>query len=121
MNRTRHFIVAALLALLPCLSMAAAAAASPMAVIDREIAAHPNETGIYVLDTGASALLARAWLADHAQQSIEVQYFIWSSDNVGILATEHVPFGGVKRSGMGRELGRYGASEFVNKKLIRIG
>ncbi|MDO9387247.1 MAG: phospholipase D family protein [Thiobacillus sp.] len=59
-----------------------------MAFIDQQIAAHPNETGIYVLDTGESALLARAWLADHARQSIEVQYFIWSSDNVGILATE---------------------------------
>jgi putative cardiolipin synthase len=32
--------------------------------------------------------MARAWLVDNARRSIEVQYFIWSTDNIGILAAE---------------------------------
>lgn len=60
----------------------------PFSFIDDQIAAHRGQSGIYVLDSGAEALMARAWLADHAQHSIEVQYFIWSTDNIGILAAE---------------------------------
>ena len=88
MKGARHFVAAILLATLAWLAGPVQAAASPMAFIDGQIAAHPNETGVVVLDTGEAALRARAWLADHAQHTIEVQYFIWSSDNIGILASE---------------------------------
>jgi len=47
-----------------------------------------TQTGAYILERGEEALLGRAWLTQHAQSSIEVQYFIWSSDNIGTLAAE---------------------------------
>ena len=45
------------------------AIASPeLTYIDNQIVTHPNQSGIYVLDKGEDALLARAWLADHAER-----------------------------------------------------
>jgi putative cardiolipin synthase len=65
-----------------------ARADAPMNFIHEQITAHAGQSGAYALESGEAALVARAWLADHAQKSIDVQYFIWSTDNIGILAAE---------------------------------
>lgn len=57
-------------------------------ILEPLLVTYPQQTGSYILDRGEEALLARAWLTDHAVQSIDVQYFIWSFDNIGTLATE---------------------------------
>ncbi len=41
--------------------------------------------------------------------------------NVGIIATEHVPFGGVKHSGLGREGSQHGMEEYLEMKYLCIG
>jgi len=81
MQKTVYFIALLLLSF-------SALAENHLGMIDAQIANHPNQSGIYVLDKGKDALIARASLADHAKESIAVQYFIWSTDNIGILASE---------------------------------
>ena len=41
--------------------------------------------------------------------------------NVGVLATEHVPFGGVKQSGLGREGSHHGMDDYVEIKYLCLG
>ncbi|KAA9107678.1 NAD-dependent succinate-semialdehyde dehydrogenase [Microbacterium rhizomatis] len=41
--------------------------------------------------------------------------------NLVLADSPELPFGGVKRSGTGREMGLLAADEFVNKKLVRVG
>src|SRR5689334_11583319 len=47
-------------------------------------------TGVYVLERGNDALIARAWLSDAAERSIDIQYFIFSADNVGLIASDYL-------------------------------
>jgi len=49
-----------------------------------------SKTGVYILEKGEEALIGRAWLTQHATQSIDIQYFIWSTDNIGTLAAEQL-------------------------------
>jgi succinate-semialdehyde dehydrogenase/glutarate-semialdehyde dehydrogenase len=41
--------------------------------------------------------------------------------NAGVIATEHVPFGGVKQSGLGREGSHHGMDDYVEIKYLCIG
>ncbi|MGW9182745.1 NAD-dependent succinate-semialdehyde dehydrogenase [Agromyces sp. NPDC055661] len=71
----------------------------------------PFGLGSYVYTTDAAQ-------ADRVADAIEAgMVFV----NLVLADGAELPFGGVKRSGSGRELGRFGADEFVNKKMIRVG
>lgn len=41
--------------------------------------------------------------------------------NTGLISTEHVPFGGVKQSGLGREGAKQGIDEYVELKYLCVG
>lgn len=47
---------------------------------------HKGKSGLYILEKGEEALISRAWMVDNAKRSIDIQYFIWSTDNIGTLA-----------------------------------
>jgi cardiolipin synthase C len=49
-----------------------------------------TKTGVYVLEDGGGSLVARAWLAEYAERSIDIQYFIFSPDNVGLIACDYL-------------------------------
>jgi succinate-semialdehyde dehydrogenase/glutarate-semialdehyde dehydrogenase len=92
----------------------------PVAVVERvadeaEAVERANDTlfglGSYVFTTDAEQALR---VADKIEAGM---VFV----NVTGADAPELPFGGVKRSGWGRELGRAGAEEFVNKKMVRIG
>ena len=49
-----------------------------------------TKTGVYVLEDGAGAMVTRAWLSEYAQETIDIQYFIFSMDNVGLIASDYL-------------------------------
>lgn len=49
-----------------------------------------NKTGIYVLEDGGGAMVTRAWFSEYAERGIDIQYFIFSTDNVGLIACDYL-------------------------------
>ena len=49
-----------------------------------------NKTGVFVLEDGGTSMISRAWLSEYAEKTIDVQYFIFSTDNVGLIACDYL-------------------------------
>ncbi len=49
-----------------------------------------NKTGVFSLEEGDLALVSRAWLSEYAEKTIDIQYFIFSTDNVGLIAVDYL-------------------------------
>ena len=49
-----------------------------------------SSTGVFVLEDGGTSLITRAWLSEYAEKTIDIQYFIFSTDNVGLIAIDYL-------------------------------
>lgn len=50
----------------------------------------PNTTGVYVLEEGLEAITSRAWMCNQAQKTMDIQYFIFTEDNIGIISCDYM-------------------------------
>ena len=89
---------------------------APIMVVDDEreaiTAANDSEFGL-----GASIWTTDLDRADRVARNIQAG--LVTINNV-VVSDPRVPFGGVKKSGFGRELSRYGMLEFMNIKTVRF-
>ena len=88
---------------------------APITVVENEIEAM-NLANDSQYGLGASIWTQNLEKADKYSKIVEAG--VVSVNNV-VASDPRVPFGGVKKSGFGRELSRYGMLEFVNIKSIR--
>ncbi|KTB95581.1 succinate-semialdehyde dehydrogenase [Pseudomonas syringae ICMP 11293] len=82
---------------------------------EQEVIALANDTEFGLACYVYARDLSRVWRVSEALEYGMVGV------NVGVLATEVAPFGGVKSSGLGREGSRYGIEDYVEIKYVCLG
>jgi succinate-semialdehyde dehydrogenase/glutarate-semialdehyde dehydrogenase/succinyl-CoA reductase len=89
---------------------------APISIVENEIEA------VNLANDSKFGLGASIWTQDLDKAenlSRLVQSGIVTVNNV-VISDPRIPFGGVKNSGFGRELSKYGMIEFVNTKSVRF-
>ncbi|MFL6494966.1 MAG: aldehyde dehydrogenase family protein, partial [Nitrososphaera sp.] len=103
----------------PAMEVAQEEVFGPVAPI---ILADDEREAIRIANDSKFGLGASIWtqnLEKAEQLSSMVESGMVTINNV-VISDPRVPFGGIKNSGFGRELSRYGMMEFVNIKSIRF-
>ena len=86
------------------------------------IAFNDEKEAIEIANSSEYGLGASIWTKDE-NKALEIAKRIEAGDvfiNAVVKSDPRMPFGGVKKSGIGRELSKYGLREFVNIKGINV-
>ena len=89
---------------------------APVSIVENE------DEALKIANDSKFGLGASIWTEDldrASKLSMAIESGIVTVNNM-VVSDPRVPFGGVKRSGFGRELSQYGMLEFVNIKSIRF-
>ena len=82
---------------------------------EKDLVAAANATEFGLASYFYSRDVARVWRVAEALE------FGMVGVNVGLMANEAVPFGGIKESGIGREGSKYGIEDYLEVKYICLG